>query len=70
MTRTLANYLFQAEFLQTEDVTTEALVKRQGYNTESHSVITEDGYILVLHRLPPNNSSGNSVKYPVVVRIF
>ncbi|XP_073962572.1 lipase 3-like [Choristoneura fumiferana] len=29
------------------------LATKYGYNTESHVVTTEDGYVLILHRIPP-----------------
>lgn len=31
------------------------LIRTAGYKCESHSVETEDGYILKVHRIPPNN---------------
>ncbi|XP_059483957.1 uncharacterized protein LOC132201648 [Neocloeon triangulifer] len=34
------------------DLTTPQMIRRRGYPAESHSVKTEDGYILGLHRIP------------------
>ncbi|XP_055907827.1 lipase 3-like [Eupeodes corollae] len=49
---------------QTNDsVTTELLVKEHGYPFEKHTVVTEDDYILELHRIPYSaraNSSSSS----------
>jgi len=36
------------------------LIQSYGYPVEVHDVITEDGYILTLHRIPPLFSSNNS----------
>lgn len=34
------------------------IVRRHGYSAESHTIVTEDGYILTLHRIPgPRNGS-------------
>lgn len=39
------------------------LIDKAGYIGETHEVVTEDGYILKLHRIP--SSSANSTKPPV-----
>lgn len=28
------------------------MIKKNGYNVEIHNVVTEDGYVLELHRIP------------------
>ncbi|XP_071131968.1 gastric triacylglycerol lipase-like [Mytilus edulis] len=43
------------------------LITSKGYPFEEHSVVTEDGYILGLHRIPPKHSSGNNGRNPVVL---
>ena len=37
------------------------LIAKYGYPVETHSVQTEDGYILELHRIPPANSTRPAV---------
>ncbi|XP_029158372.1 lipase 1-like isoform X2 [Nylanderia fulva] len=39
------------------DLTTPEIIEKAGYSTETHTVITEDGYILTLHRIPGGNGS-------------
>lgn len=34
------------------DLTTPQLLEKYGYPAESHAVVTEDGYVLTLHRIP------------------
>ncbi|XP_029158382.1 lipase 1-like [Nylanderia fulva] len=36
---------------------TPEIIEKAGYSTETHTVITEDGYILTLHRIPGGNAS-------------
>ncbi|XP_066155779.1 gastric triacylglycerol lipase-like isoform X2 [Euwallacea fornicatus] len=48
------------------------IVQRYGYQFENHLVVTEDGYILKLHRiLPPSNKTSNTIgeekRPPVIV---
>lgn len=38
-------------------LTTEELVRRQGFPIETHEVVTPDGYILCLHRIPRSEAS-------------
>ena len=40
---------------------TDWLVAEAGYPVESHDVVTEDGYILTVHRLPAPHSTGSTV---------
>ena len=40
---------------------TEWMVAEAGYPVESHDVVTEDGYILTVHRLPAAHSTGSTV---------
>lgn len=55
------NLVFCVAKPQSDDVL--ELMEKAGYKGEAHKVITEDGYILKLHRLPPR--SVNSTKPPV-----
>ena len=34
------------------------IIVNRGYPLEKHTVVTEDGYVLELHRIPANNRSG------------
>ena len=43
----IAHYIFQPE-----------MVRNYGYECEVHEYQTEDGYINVLHRIPPRNPNG------------
>lgn len=38
-----------------------SLISYHGYTFEEHEVITSDGYILTLHRIPSNNTESNQV---------
>ena len=43
------------------------LISKYGYNGEQHKLITEDGYILKLHRITgPANSTDSNKQKPVV----
>lgn len=39
------------------DLDTPEMIRRAGYPAEAHVVLTEDGYLLTLHRLPGNKDS-------------
>ena len=41
-----------------------SLITYHGYNFEEHEVITSDGYILTIHRIPSNNTT---LKLPVLL---
>lgn len=41
------------------------LIRKYGYNLEKHQVLTEDGYLLALFRIPPRR--GPSTKRPVLM---
>ena len=48
------------------------LIRSYGYPVEEHSVVTEDGYILTLHRIPhgskdSTNNSSSTHKVPVLL---
>lgn len=45
----------------------EELVQAQGYNAESHTVMTKDGYILTLHRILLANENGTNIKSEAVL---
>jgi pimeloyl-ACP methyl ester carboxylesterase len=40
-------------------------IKSEGYNAEAHEVVTDDGYILRVHRVPPVNGKTN--KPPIIM---
>jgi lysosomal acid lipase/cholesteryl ester hydrolase len=42
-------------------LTTPQLIAANGYPAESHTVVTEDGYILTLHRIPRSKNSSQKV---------
>ncbi|KAJ8672695.1 hypothetical protein QAD02_003955 [Eretmocerus hayati] len=42
------------------------LVQRHGYPAEEHYVMTHDGYILVMHRIPGSPSNPKSFEKPIV----
>ena len=42
-----------------------SLITYHGYNFEEHEVITSDGYILTIHRIPPSNNT--KLKLPVLL---
>lgn len=46
-----------------------SLIESHGYPRESHEVVTEDGYILTVHRIPrgPNDTESNNVTRPAVL---
>lgn len=57
------------------DMTTPVIIQSRGYPVEIHQVVTHDGYILELHRIPYGRSSNNhsesdlrSKKKPVVLQ--
>jgi pimeloyl-ACP methyl ester carboxylesterase len=43
------------------------MVERNGYEMESHNVVTEDGYILTVFRLTSSLEGNNEKKQPVYV---
>ena len=42
------------------------MISREGYPAETHQVVTEDGYILTMHRIPYTKSSPQTDKRPAV----
>ncbi|XP_029176125.1 uncharacterized protein LOC114944406 isoform X2 [Nylanderia fulva] len=45
------------KFISDDTFDTIKMIKREGYPAETHVVTTEDGYLLVLHRIPGGNNS-------------
>ncbi len=43
------------------------IIKSHGYRVETHTLETEDGYILELHRIPPLIKKEFEIKLPVLV---
>lgn len=43
------------------------LVEKYHYNPELHKVVTEDGYILELHRIKGRNATSGDVQKPVAL---
>ncbi|XP_068082802.1 lipase member K isoform X2 [Anabrus simplex] len=51
------------------DLTTVELIAKYGYPAESHTVVSEDGYILTLHRIPfGKKSPGETNRQPVFIQ--
>ncbi|XP_014291787.1 lipase 3 [Halyomorpha halys] len=50
------------------DASLESLVRSQGYPFEQHSVVTEDGYILTLHRIPYGRNHTGQIGRPVLLQ--
>ncbi|XP_068082718.1 gastric triacylglycerol lipase isoform X2 [Anabrus simplex] len=51
------------------DLTTVELIAKYGYPAESHTVVSEDGYILTLHRIPfGKKSPGKTKRQPVFLQ--
>lgn len=48
------------------------LIKSHGYQVEIHNIVTEDGYILEIHRLPYGRINGErnfkNAKRPVLIQ--
>ena len=42
------------------------MISREGYPAETHQVVTEDGYILTMHRIPFTKSSPQTDERPAV----
>lgn len=57
-------------FVEDSDLTVPEIIPKYGYGVEVHTVTTEDGYILEMHRMTnsPRLNSSNP-KYPVVLCI-
>ena len=48
-------------FFQTE------LIKTKGYPCQEYNVVTQDGYVLGVQRIPQGHDSVNSKQHPVVL---
>ncbi|XP_069680504.1 lipase 3-like [Periplaneta americana] len=58
-----------AAYNSDEHLTTPQLIRKYGYPAESHTIQTEDGYLLTLHRIPHGRSSAyNASKIPVFLQ--
>ncbi|VEN54639.1 unnamed protein product [Callosobruchus maculatus] len=44
------------------------MVQRNGYPVEEHHITTEDGYILVVFRIPSENSTDRNRRQPVIIQ--
>ena len=44
------------------------LITKRGYPCETHTVVTEDGYILNMHRIPYGNKGETGQRIPVHVQ--
>ncbi|CAH1395539.1 unnamed protein product [Nezara viridula] len=51
-----------------DDLAVSKLVLGQGYPFEEHEVVTEDGYILSLHRIPYGKNNKGKIGRPVIVQ--
>lgn len=45
---------------------TDEMIRAEGYPAEVHTVVTEDGYILTLHRIPHGRNNADKTNKPVV----
>lgn len=43
------------------------MIRRHGYDSESHIIQTEDGYILTLHRIP-SDKNGRKGRQPIFLQ--
>lgn len=43
------------------------LIRKYGYQAESHQIETEDGYLLTLHRIPGNETDPTPDGKPIVL---
>ena len=51
------------------DKTMEEICLENGFRSEMHTVVTEDGYILTLYRIPGKFSDNLSEKKPAVLMV-
>ncbi|XP_029161287.1 lysosomal acid lipase/cholesteryl ester hydrolase-like, partial [Nylanderia fulva] len=51
------NWLNNTEFNPDVILNTPEIIRRAGYPVEVHIIMTEDGYLLTLHRIPGGNDS-------------
>ena len=52
------SWLIRREQVDPDSLPTPDMIKAYGYTAESHRVITKDGYINTLHRIPPKGKPG------------
>lgn len=51
------------------DLTTPQLIRKYGYPSEAHTISTDDGYLLTMHRIPHGRKSAyNSSRIPVFLQ--
>lgn len=59
----------EASYNPDVDLTTPQLIRKYGYPAESHTVVTEDGYLLTMHRIPHGRKSAyNFTRTPVLLQ--
>ncbi|PNF32785.1 Lipase 3 [Cryptotermes secundus] len=59
----------EASYNADVDLTTPQVIRKYGYPAESHTVVTDDGYLLTLHRIPHGRKSVyNSTRTPVMLQ--
>ncbi|KAJ9595451.1 hypothetical protein L9F63_013362, partial [Diploptera punctata] len=61
------NYGLDKSTVEDGLLTTPQLIKKYGYPVEAHEVVTADGYILTLHRIPYSRHSPGPEHRPVVL---
>ncbi|XP_076243069.1 lipase 3 [Calliopsis andreniformis] len=49
--------LFDYKWKPDEDLDTMQMIRKEGYQAEAHVVVTEDGYLLKMHRIPGGSES-------------
>ncbi|XP_014291786.1 lipase 3 [Halyomorpha halys] len=56
-----------ASVVENSATSVENLIRDQGYPFENHTVVTEDGYILTLHRIPHGKNHSGKLGRPVLL---
>ncbi len=63
----IKDYLKSSKSDPDEYISTSLLILNKGYPTQEHNVITDDGYILKIHRIPYGKENLSNKSRPVVL---